>query len=363
MADATLSHNLLEISNTSRRGESNTLRKGKPKIHRRYAPELRCAVPRGMAAKVVARLGNHNWHRNPDLIELRRQGYVPYTKRSDPHFLPKAMRISARSESCEALTALSMALAANCDYNPDSDYPFEVMVPFEQIAASMGMLHVYDSGRKAYDSPLHALSVQEQLDYVIALRGQDADTGQNKPLRLWLTEKFFTSRGIAVDEIRQWLGQFRQWAIKKGLTESLRKKYERHLLRLERIGIDLKNKHSLRNRLKQIKRWVVSPELDKEKREKVQQLRHGLADIKGKTGERLDWVLNETQQNLHCLANAKRKRQNPMYRAFIKWSTSAMVMTHVVRSLEMSVTQEHPTLQNTDPEAYYKLLLERAGIL
>lgn len=316
-----------------------------------------------MAARVVARMSSHDWHRNPDLVELRRQGYIPYTKRKDPSFIPKPMRVSARSESCEALNALSMALAANCDYNPDSDYPFEIMAPFEQIAAAMGCLHVYESGRKAYDSPLHALSVQEQLDYVIALRGQDTDTGQNKPLRLWLTEKFFTSRGIAVDEIRQWLGQFRQWAIKKGLTESLRKKYERHLLRLERIGIDLKDKHSLRNRLKQIKRWVVSPDLAKEKQEKVQQLQDGLADIENNAGQRLDWVLDETQQNLHSLATAKHKRQNPMYQAFVKWSTSAAVMTHVVQLMEKTLKQEHPALLNTDPETYYKLLLERAGIL
>ena len=223
----------------TRRGESNALRRGQ--------------------AKVVARMQSHNWHRNHDLIELRREGYVPYTKRNDPYFTPKAMRISARSESCEALTALSMALAANCDYNPDSDYPFEIMAPFEQIAAAMGMLHVYDNGRKAYDSPLHALSVQEQLGYVIVLHGKDTDSGQNKPLRLWLTEKFFISRGIAVEEIRHWLGQFKTWAIKNGLTESLRKKYERHLLRVERIGIDLNDKPSLRNRLKQIKRCVIIP--------------------------------------------------------------------------------------------------------
>ena len=268
MANTASSQNFAEISNISRRGESNSLRKGTSKIHRRYTPTLTCTVPRGMAAKVVARLSSHNWHRNHELIELRRQGYVPYTKRHDQHFLPKPMRISARSESCEALTALSMALAANCDYNPDSDYPFEIMAPFEQIAASMGMLHVYDNGRKAYDSPLHALSVQEQLGYVIALHGKDTDSGQNKPLRLWLTEKFFISRGIAVEEIRHWLGQFKTWAIKNGLTESLRKKYERHLLRVERIGIDLNDKPSLRNRLKQIKRWVVSPDLAKEKTRK-----------------------------------------------------------------------------------------------
>jgi hypothetical protein len=246
-----------------------------------------------VAAKVVARMQSHNWHRNHELIELRRQGYVPYTKRNDPHFLPKPMRISARSESCEVLTALSMAMAANCDYNPDSDYPFEIMAPFEQIAAAMGMLHVYDNGRKAYDSPLHALSVQEQLGYVIALHGKDTDSGQNKPLRLWLTEKFFISRGIAVEEIRHWLGQFRTWAIKNGLTESLRKKYERHLLRVESIGIDLKDKHSLRNRLKQIKRWVVSPDLAKEKQEKVALLEGRLTEINSDNTQRLDLILDE----------------------------------------------------------------------
>ncbi|WP_404273708.1 Replication protein [Yersinia similis] len=316
-----------------------------------------------MAAKVVARLSSHNWHRNHELIELRRQGYVPYTKRHDPHFLPKPMRISARSESCEALTALSMALAANCDYNPDSDYPFEIMAPFEQIAASMGMLHVYDNGRKAYDSPLHALSVQEQLGYVIALHGKDTDSGQNKPLRLWLTEKFFISRGIAVEEIRQWLGQFRTWAIKNGLTESLRQKYERHLLRVERIGIDLKDKHSLRNRLKQIKRWVVSPDLAKEKQAKVDVLERGLETLERDGSQRLDLILDETQQKIRSLAKAKHQRQNPYYQAFVKWSTSGAVMTHDVMMQEQALQKEQPGLKHSDPETFYRLLLERAGIV
>lgn len=363
MANTASSQNFAEISNISRRGESNSLRKGTSKIHRRYTPTLTCAVPRGMAAKVVARLSRHNWHRNHELIELRRQGYVPYTKRHDPHFLPKPMRISARSESCEALTALSMALAANCDYNPDSDYPFEIMAPFEQIAASMGMLHVYDNGRKAYDSPLHALSVQEQLGYVIALHGKDTDSGQNKPLRLWLTEKFFISRGIAVEEIRQWLGQFRTWAIKNGLTESLRQKYERHLLRVERIGIDLTDKHSLRNRLKQIKRWVVSPDLAKEKQAKVDVLERGLKTLERDESQRLDLILDETQQKIRSLAKAKHQRQNPYYQAYVKWSTSGAVMTHDVMMQEQALQKEQPGLKHSDPEAYYRQLLERAGII
>lgn len=203
-----------------------------------------------MASKVVARMSSHDWRRNDDLIGLRRQGYIPYTQRNNPDYRPKPMRIAARSESREALTVLSLVLGANCDYNPDSDYPFEIMLPFEDVAKAMGVLHIYESGRKAYDVALHALSVLEQLDYLIVSRGQDTDTGQNKPLRIWLTENFFTSRGIQVDEIRQWLNQYRLWAIKNGLTESLRKKYERHLVRIAHLGIDIERKHSLKNRLK-----------------------------------------------------------------------------------------------------------------
>ncbi|WP_339367458.1 Replication protein [Photorhabdus sp. CRCIA-P01] len=345
----------------SRRGESNALRRGKPKIHRRYTPTLTCSVPRGMAAKVVARLSSHNWHHNNDLIKLRCNGYVPYTRRNDPDYVPKPMRISARSESCEALTALSLALAANCDYNPDSDYPFEIIAPFEKIAAAMGMLHVYENGRKAYDSPLHALSVLEQLSYIVVLRGQDTDTGQNKPLRIWLTEKFFTSRGIAIEEIRRWLGQFRTWALKNGMTESLRKKYERHLLRIESIGIDLKDKHSLRNRLKQIKRWVVSPDLQQDKVKKAESIENVL-NSQENSANRLDWVLDESQKQFLNITNVKKQRQNLYYQAFVKWSTSGAILPIKVLQLENSLKKEAPGLLHSDPEAYYKTLLERAGV-
>lgn len=343
----------------SRRGENNHLRKGTSKIHRRYRPALCCSVPRGAAAKVVARMSSHDWHRNDDLIELRRQGYVPYTQRGNPHFSPKPMRVSARSESCEALNVLSLALAANCDYNPDSDTSFEIMMPFEAIARAMGVLHVYENGRKAYDVALHALSVLEQLGYVIVLHDQDSDSGQNKPLRIWLTETFFTSRGIHVEEIRQWLGQFRSWAIRKGLTESLRKKYERHLLRIERMGLDLNSRHSLRNRLKQIKRWVVSPDLQKERERVVETL---AADVRSREEQsnRLDWILDETASNIKKMATARKLKQNPYYQAYVRWATTSM--PHVVARLESTLKMEQPGLLHSDPEAYYRLLLERAGI-
>lgn len=347
----------------TRRGESNALRRGKPKIHRRNTPQLCYTIPRGMASKVVGRLKSHDWRRNEELIALRRVGLVPYKKRNDPNYVPKPMRIRARSEIRDTLTVLSMAMAANCDYNPDSDYNFEIMLPFEQIAAATGTLHVYENGRKAYDSALEALSVMEQLGYVIVSRDKDTDTGQNKPLRIWLTDKFFISRGILVEEIRQWLGQFKTWAIKNGLTESLRRKYEHHLLRIERIGISIKDKHSLRNRLKQIKRWVVSPDLTAEKQAKVSLLEGELENLRRKNDQRLDELLDETAGNLRSLARAKAKRQNPYYQAYIAWSTSARVMPHQVNTLEQTLSQEHPGLRHSDPETFYRLLLERAGAL
>ncbi|CNI21192.1 Uncharacterised protein [Yersinia aldovae] len=143
----------------------------------------------------------------------------------------------------------------------------------------------------------------------------------------------------------------------------MRKKYERHLLRVERIGIDLNDKPSLRNRLKQIKRWVVSPDLAKEKQEKVALLEGRLAEIDSDNTQRLDLILDETQQKIRSLAKAKHKRQNPYYQAYVKWSTSGAVMTHEVVMQEQALQKEQPGLKHSDPEAYYRQLLERAGIV
>ena len=338
----------------NRRGVSNTLRKGVSKIHRRYEPTLMCPVPRGMAQKVVSRISSHNWHRNHDLIKLRQTGYVPYTKRNDRTYIPKPMRISARSESCQALTTLSLALAANCDYNADNELCFEIMAPFEQIAAAMGMLHVYENGRKAYDSPLSALSVQEQLGYVVVLHGKDTDTGQNKPLRIWLTEKFFTSRGIAVEEIRRWLGKYKVWARKRGLSESLRKTHERHLLRLERIGIDLKSRHSLRNRLKQIKR-IVCPDLAKEKTVKIETLEKALQE---QDPSRLDTELDSLNKELRG-GKTVQNATNVYELLYRDWYAKSIPIKEMQR--EKVMRQKYPELIYSDRDEFYRLLLESAG--
>jgi len=329
----------------SRRGEANRQRKGQAKTHRNHQPQFNEKTPRGMASKVVACIRGHDWCRNGDLTELRRQGYTPYSRTFDKTFRPRPMRITPRSESREALTALSLVLAANCDYSPDSEYMFEVMLPVEEMARRMGVLHVYESGRKAYDVLLNALRVLEQLDYAVVHRDRDSDSGQNKPMRIFLTESFFTSRGMTVENVREWLHKYRQWAVASGVAESMREKYARHQLKMARLGINIDNHHSLKNRLKQIKRWVVSPELRAEKQRVTSDLEAALDGHAGKL------------RQLRPRTDAGRWQT-----AWVRWSSSQACPPAQRYTLEATVKAEHPQLHVTDTERYYRLLLERAGI-
>lgn len=296
-----------------------------------------------MAAKVVARMRNHDWNKNPELIALRKRGYTPWSRIFDKTFKPAPMRISTRLESREALTALSLTLAANCDYSPDSDYMFEVMMSVEELASRMGVLHKYENGRVAYDVLLHALRVKEELGYLVVHRARDTDSGQFKPMRIFLTEQFFTSRGIGVEEIRHWLHKYRQWAIARGLTQSLRERYERHLLKMARMEIDIEHNHKLRNRLRQIKRWVVSPDLAKDKQTTVDNL--------GEYIERLDRQIKKPSTN------------DRNWKAWVRWSTSPEATFSRVRELELAVQKAFPDLKSSNPELYYRQLLVKAGIL
>ncbi|PLR30076.1 Replication protein [Chimaeribacter arupi] len=328
----------------TRRGIANALRRGLPKIHRRHVPEFTGTVPRGAAAKMVARLRKHDWTRNHDLITLRQRGYIPYARRNDPTFVPKPMRITARRESREALTALSLALAANCDYNPESDYAFEVMCSFEDIARAMGVLHIYENGRKTYDVALNALSVLEQMGtrdnpYIVVKHDQDSDTGQNKAMRMWLGPRFFTSRGISLEDVRHTLHQYRQWAIKNGLSETLKQRYQRHLMNMARHGIDIVRNHALKKLLIKLRRQVVSPELLHVKESTVVDLERELAVRQGQR---------------------KPRKARPFWDAFVRWERTVAPIES--NRLQATLAAEHPGLKQKDAESFYRLLLEKAGI-
>lgn len=48
---------------------------------------------------------------------------------------------------------------------------------------------------------------------------------------------------------------------------------------------------------------------------------------------------------------------------WVRWSTSADAHPIKIMQLKRGLTDEHPSLERDDPEQYYRLLLERAGVL
>lgn len=325
----------------SKRGEFNTLRKGLSKIHRRYTPAFDTSKqPKGIEAQLFACIRNHDWNRNQALIALRQKGYTPFSRQFDPNFIPQPRRLGVRSESREALTAMAFALAANCDYTPSNEYMFEITVPFEDIARQMGVLHKYENGRVACDIAYHALRVTEEMGHAIVVREFDKDSRQYKPMRIFLTVEFFTSKGISLDHLKNMLTRFQAWTRKHGLTQSLKERNERHLLRLERLNLGIEKRHSLKKLLKRIKWQVTSPELIKEKQKAVSTLQEA---IDGKEPVRL-----------HAAAGAKAR--------WLQYLNSGCSMPIFTTRLEAELSKEQPSLRQADEEQFYRLLLERAGV-
>lgn len=338
--DINLYHEDIPVSvryKPSRRGELNTLRKGMSKIHRRYTPVYNGEIPKGIAGRVCASITRHDWNRNHALIALRQRGYTPWKRQFDPDFQPRPLRTGVRSESREALTALHFALAANCDYNPDNEYPFEVMVPFEEIANQMGVLHRYENGRLAYDSALHALRVTEEMKQVFVVRGFDHDTRQHKPMRIFLNVDFFTSKGLRLDELKSLVCRFQAWTRKKGLSRTLKQQNERHLLRLDRLNLGIEKLYSLKKLLKKVKWQITSPELIEEK---------------GKVISKIEGAIQEKVAAMPVKPVSAKSR-------WLSFVTATPVF--ITRKHEDAVNREHPELRVTDEEQYYRLLLERAG--
>lgn len=325
----------------SKRGEFNTLRKGLSKIHRRYIPAFRTQKPpKGIEAQIFACICNHDWNRNPALMSLRRKGYTPFSRQFDASFKPKPRRLGVRSESREALTALHFALAANCDYNPNSKYPFEILVPFEDIARQMGVLHRYENGRIACDVAYHALRVTEEMGQAFVVREFDKDSRQYKAMRIFLAVEFFTSKGISQDHLKTLLTRFQAWTRKNGLTQTLKERNERHLLRLERLDIGIEKYHSLKKLLKRIKWQVTSPELIQEKQKVVSTLQEAI-DAKQPV-------------RLHTTVEAKAK--------WFQYLNSGRSMPIITTRLEAELSKEQPALRQNDEEKFYRLLLERSGL-
>lgn len=314
----------------------------KKKIHRRYIPKISCRIPKGIASHLVARVSSHNWHYNNDLINLRRS---------------LGMRIHARSELCETLTILSSVLIIYCNYSLHSEYLFEISAPFEIIAHSMNMLHVYKDGRKSYDPPLNALRILEKLKYLIIFRDRNPDTGYCKPLRIWLTSKFFTSRGITIQQLRLNLIRFENWAIRKNLVHTLISNKEKHLLKMRVIGIDLLKFPSLRNLLTKIKKNILGYSLYNKISDNFnhQYINKNLSFLNDTPLDKHQKIHFENTIN-HILIN-KLRPSNFWYCKFVNWSLTKMPYQIIL--LEKNLRAEKPNLMNTNSEKYYKTLIKR----
>lgn len=316
------------------------------KIHRRYTPKIMCNIPRGIIWKLINKINKHDWHYNYDLIKLRRK---------------LKMRIHARSELCESLTVLSSTLLIYCNYTLYSNYIFEIKAPFEIIAHSMNMLHIYNNGRKSYDPALNALRVLEKLKYIIVLRGKNPDTGHNKPLRIWLTKKFFTSRNITIGELRFYLNKYEKWVVKNNLTSNLLKFNNKHLLKMRVIGIDLLRKPSLRSLLIKERKLILGNKFINKIKLNIRLNNNNLS----KCSKNINYLksfnkninYNKIFNSSNIVTSLINKRKSKFwYCKFINWSLTQM--PYKIISLEKKFKEENPQLIKNS-EMYYKTLLKK----
>lgn len=56
-----------------------------------------------------------------------------------------------------------------------------------KTGAAVWAIHRYDSGRKSYDSILHALHDWEQAQLIIIVRDFDVEAKQYKAMRIWIS--------------------------------------------------------------------------------------------------------------------------------------------------------------------------------
>lgn len=296
------------------------------KVHRHHVPLFSGAMPNTVAVKrFSAALERHDWNRNPLIYALRCQ---------------REQRISVRSERRETYYALAMAIIANCDYNPDSDYLFEVMCSVEELARQTGQLHTDAvTGRKTYDPVLHTLRDWKEAGTIIVLKGQDPDSRQQKAMRIWIKPEFFTGLGFRVDELRDIVIKFRRWMERKGLRETYKDRYSQHLQRLARSNVaDIKDKHSLKNLLKKIRRHVLGE--DAHQQDEKEKLISGLEEQLART----ELVIN----------NAPAKEERRYWRIYNSWKQQQPLA--VSMALEKTASQERPELKE---EALWQYLVER----
>ncbi|MFC1098390.1 hypothetical protein ACFGZK_11050 [Pasteurella multocida] len=217
------------------------------RIHRNHVPIVRKnAIKFALGKEISAALNCHDWNKNVYLRELRKR---------------KKQKLSIRSERRETLQALANELIAYTDYSIDSDYLFEVMTNVETLAKNIRQLHIYPSGRKAYDPVTNALKMLEEANLLIILRELDYETKQRKAMRIWLKPEFFYAFGFTQARLRQKIKNLHKYRAKKGLLIDSKNIYKTHVQRLKYSNVaDISEKYALKNLLLKIKNNFLSKE-------------------------------------------------------------------------------------------------------
>lgn len=292
------------------------------KVHRHHLPTFCGHLPAMPAVKkFAAALEVHDWNRNPHIYRLRCE---------------RRQRISVRSERREVYHALGLAIVSMCDYSPDSTYLFELMCGTHELAKMTGLLHKMPEGRLTYDPVLNALSDWEKAGTIIIVRGQDPETKQNKAMRIFIKPEWFEGLGFSVNELRKIVTDYRRWMEKKGLRDSAKKRYARHIVRIAQSNVaSLDDKHSLKRLLLKIKRHVMGVQEDE--------------------GTKLMSVIEQKLKETEAVVNrGENKHATPYYAAYTKWKNQTP--PNQVFPLEIAVKKAFPGLSG---EAYYQALLER----
>ncbi|WP_084110627.1 hypothetical protein [Erwinia typographi] len=299
------------------------------KVHRHHVPLFAGTMPNTVAVKrFSAALERHDWNRNPLIYALRCQ---------------REQRISVRSERRETYYALAMAMIANCDYNPDDDYLFEVMCSSEELAKQIGQLHVdAATGRKTYDPVYKAIGDWEAAGTLVVHRARDAETRQQKAMRIWIRPEFFDGLGFSMAELRDIVIKFRRWLERKGLRETYKDRYSEHLKRLARSNVaDISDKHSLKNLLKKIKRHVLGEDAQQQ-------------DEKKRVVSDLEQRLIKTEQ---ALSQQPAKEDRRYWKLYAAWKSQQPAAVSI--GLENAAKQKRPDLSTVSGEAYWQYLVER----
>lgn len=104
----------------------------------------------------------------------------------------------------------------------------------------------------------------------------------------------------------------------------------------------------------------MSPDLQNIKRNAELVIDNELAR-RQQDAQRLDTLLDDTAAGIKKLAAARRQKQNGFYQAWVQWTMGSSPLKAM--QLENTLKREQPGLLNSDPEAFYRLLLERAGAI